>query len=210
MKQYQKITKQIGFTYGIQVLDFILIFLLFIILTRSLTQYEFGIYSILNVTLLFLAGLFGLGLNHFILRDLAGKKEHIKKERFSQIFTFLSWMVLTSTILLVVLVRFILNSLNYNSIFLASVMTILCSGLIVLGDIIAYYAYAKKHVVKTTFIHFLLISGWALPIIFLSFLFPLTINLIFLSKLMFTVVVLVCTILYFKRRNSRKGFTFYF
>jgi len=203
MKQYKRITKQIGLIYGVQVFDFVLMFLLFVVLTRSLSEYGFGIYSLLNVTILFLTGLLGFGLNDFVIRDLAGKKESIKRKSFSQIFTFLSLVTLVGVILLITLGRFILNFLNYKAIFLPLAMAILCSVSIVLGSITAHYAYAKKQAVKATFIESLLRSVWALPIIFLSFLYSLTINLIFLTKLIFTIVVIFCTILYFKKRKLK-------
>ena len=86
MKQYRRMTKQIGGIYIIQIVDFVLMFLFFVILTRTLSQSDYGLYSILNVTILFLIGMMGLGLSSFISRDLPGNKEetHMKNAEVSK------------------------------------------------------------------------------------------------------------------------------
>ncbi len=203
MKQYRRMTKQIGGIYIIQIVDFVLMFLFFVILTRTLSQSDYGLYSILNVTILFLIGMMGLGLSSFISRDLPGNKEETQKNKFGQIFTFALLINIIGVILVSLLGYIILNYISYNALILPMIMAILISSLIALGNLIAYYTYAKTQTIRTTFIDFMLRSAWTLPVMLLAVAYELSIDLIFLTKLIFTFIVLSSVIAYFKCNKLR-------
>jgi len=203
MQQYKTITKQIGKIYVIQLLNYIIGFLLFIFLTRALSQYEFGIYSILGVSILFLVGLLTFGLEVFLVKELPGKPEKEKQEKFSQIFTFLSISTPIIVVILLIGTFFILNKLEQGAIYLPSLFAFLSAGIIALGSIISNYFYSKKQTVVASIIDFLIKTLWTIPLIIIIFVKKINIDLVFSSKLVITLMVFFIIIIFSKIKNLR-------
>ncbi len=201
IKEYKKITKHITGVYLIKTVDFILAFIFFVILSRFLSQKQFGIYSILNVSLLILSGLLGFGLAEFIVRDLTGKREAIKKERFRQIFTFIFWTIIIIITLLILFAYLILSYLDYTELFFPIFVVIFCSGIIVIGRLIIHYLHSKKNIIGATLLDFLFRTMWVLPLIL--FIFTLTINTIFLTRFLYSIILFFIVIYYFKWKKLR-------
>lgn len=203
MEQYRKITKQLAIIYCVQIFEFILMFALFSILTRLLTKDEFGIYSIMSITLFFLTAFLTMGFQIFVVRDLSGEIEDVKKEKFSQLFTFVFFVVILSVIILIFLGVILLQFLNHISLQFPLIIIIVCSGVIVLGTMISCYPSANNKPEVTTILNFLFTSLWALPLILLTAFFSVNINNIFLTKLLITAIILFFVVFYFKRKKLK-------
>ncbi len=203
MKDYKLITKQIGSVYIVKMLDFALAFLLFTFLTRSITQYEFGLYSIFGITILMLVGILDLGMVQFVMRNLTGIGEKEKIQRFSQIFTFSGAFLILSTLFLVLSGLAILTFLGYNGIFYLWVLVVLTSCFVLLGMLLVGYLFSQKESAKGKFLEFLLNTCWTIPFIMLALRIKASLNSLFLTKLLFTFLVLLSTLFYFKRKGLR-------
>jgi O-antigen/teichoic acid export membrane protein len=117
MQLYKKIVKQVSGVYLIKILDFLLAFIFFIVLSRTLSKYEFGLYSILTISMVLLSSFICFGLTNFLVKDLAGKKEELKVKRFSEIFSFLLISDFVLILIFAIGSYFILNFLDYNNLF---------------------------------------------------------------------------------------------
>lgn len=201
MKQYKKITKQISGIYLIKILEFVLMFVLFIVLTRVLTIYEFGIYSILNVSILLIGGVLGFGMPEFIVRDLAGEEKEAKKKKFSQIIMFGFFVAISTAIIFVPLAYVFLGYMNYGGIFFATTMAILCACGLIIGNMLNGYFYSEKQSAKNILADSLLNSLWVLPILIIATFLSININNIFTIKLIFAVLVVIIIFVYLKKKG---------
>jgi O-antigen/teichoic acid export membrane protein len=201
MQHYKKITKEIGIVYWLQILEFGLMFFLFMALTRSLSKYDFGVYSLLNAIVVFLIVFLPLAIQNFVVKDLAGRNQAVQKKRFSQIFSFSLILTAGGTIILTALAYFILSYLKYGALFFSFLLVAISSAFIVVIVILAHYGYAKKEVSKMTFLEILAKSAWAVPVICLAYFIPLNIENTFLAKIIFTFFVMAFALVYFKKRG---------
>lgn len=203
MEQYKTITKQIGGVFLLQIAEFGLMFALFSILTRILSKSEFGIYSILNISILFATGLLGLGLHTFLLRDITGKKDSIKKDRFSSLFTFDLIFLFITIAFISTLSYFVLKVIRHEEFFLASIYILITSGLILCGSLINSYLKSNKKIVSATITDLLLRVLWAAPVIFFILLSKITITEIFLIRLIFTSLIFFIIIAFLKKKGLK-------
>jgi O-antigen/teichoic acid export membrane protein len=203
MEQYKTITKQVGGVFFLKILDFGLMFILFMILTRFLTVSDFGLYSVLNVTALFATALLGLGFSNFILKDLPGDDEHVKRSKFSKIFSF-NIVFLSISITLISLVSFvILSYTKYNVFFKPFFYVLVTAGLMLLGSLIDSYLKSKKKIFTATITEFMFRSLWALPVVLLLIFSRLSVHDIFLTRLAFTLIILIIVILTLRRYSLK-------
>ncbi|MBS3135510.1 oligosaccharide flippase family protein [Candidatus Woesearchaeota archaeon] len=203
MDYYRKIGNQISWVYVIKIADFSIMLALFAILTRFLSKDDFGLYSLLNVSILLLTGILSLGLPDFIVRTFTGKKEDEKRQAFRQVFCLSCIISLISTIVLLFLTYFVLEALKLSTIFLATSLVILCSGFIVIGSIVEAYIYSEKNTVKSKLLSVSLRSFWALPVIILALSDAIGLNMIFATRLIFTILVLICVFTYLRSMNFK-------
>ena len=197
MREYRTITRQVGGVYLIQIIDFVLFFILFTFLTRFLSVSDFGVYSILNVSLLLITGLLGLGLSNYILQILPGKKETSKKEIFSKLFSSNLIFLSACLAILGITAFFLLNGLGYVKYFNPVVYILLTSGLMLSGYLITAYLKSKKNIVTATFLEFLIKSLWALPVILILFV-KNDVETVFFIRLMVTLLVTLAIIIFLK------------
>jgi len=205
MQQYKTITKQILFNYIIKALDFGLMFLLFMVLTRVLSVSDFGIYSILSVTILLLSGILRFGLDEFLVRDVAGKRGKIKIKKFSILFKFLflSSIVIIGLILifnLPLLKLFHLQEISFSFKMVLLIIFCLTLSLFINNG----YYQAKKEMNKVIFFDFLLKSLWALPVIIMVLFYSIDLNKLFLLR--FLVIFIIFLLLIFLMKKNKASF----
>ncbi len=199
MKEYKNITKQVGGIYFIKILDFVVTFLSFIILTRILSQNDFGIYTILNVTATLFSTLLCLGLNEFIVRDLTAKDNKTKIKRFHSIVGFIEITLIINFIITLSLGYFIIKSLGYESLLLPGLLVVVASGITVFGSLFSSFFYANKESFKTVSIEFLFRSFWNIPVIIIALLVGISINQIFSIRLLIVIIAFIVIVIYLKK-----------
>lgn len=200
MQQYKTITKQIFFNYVIRAIDFALAFFLFIILTRFLTVSDFGVYSILNVTILLSTAILRLGLGEFFVRDTAGKKQKIQK--FSVLFKFI---FLVSALVIGLTMLFALNLsrfFNFQGALVPFRLALLITFFSVSITMITVgYFQSRKEMVKVTFFDFLMRTFWALPLLILVLFSPINLNNVFFLRAL-VVFIIFLFLLFFIKKNK--------
>ena len=201
MEEYNKITNQLIFIYGIKILDFFFNFILFLVLARSLSQHEFGIYSIISISILIITNIFDLGLSTFILKDLSGKDKGIQKANFGKIFSFALIEIGIIGFILLTIGYFIIKYLGYSDISHLFFFAIIIAGIIILGNFMVNYVLLSKQSPKAKIIEFLIQSAWILPLIIITLFYRLNIDYIFETKLILSLTVLLCIVYYFKRKG---------
>jgi len=100
MNLYSKIIKQTGFLYFTTILSLIFSPILVIILTRTLTVSEYGVYSIIAVSLTTLVFVLELGIPQYIMTRLTGIEKNEKASRFFSIYFFEGVFVLLMLVLI--------------------------------------------------------------------------------------------------------------
>ncbi len=166
-KVYVHITKQIGFSYISNILLFIITPLLVILLTRTLTVAQYGIYSILAVTVNVAGVLLDLGLSQYIMSRLAGAHPVQRARSFFTLSTFLMVFLLAALaiVLLTPLQGIILSWLrltDYVPEFRIALAIILCITLI---RLFTSYLTAKKHLVLVNLVFLMSQALWVLLLI---------------------------------------------
>jgi len=203
MLDYKRIARQITGAYLIKIFESALMFLVFVAITRFLTKYEYGIYSVLSITIILLSTMLGFGLDMFIVRDLTGKSDKVRKKRWSQLFTF---ACLTTTIAMVVLTLIALavtTAFNYTGVTIPTILSVFTSGIIVIGAILAAFAYSEKKSPKRMLLEFLFSSSWGIPVLLIAAIYTININLIFGARFLLTALALVIVITHFRSLGVR-------
>ena len=198
---YKTIAKQIGLIYGIKAWDAALAFLLFVFLSRFLTIEEFGVYSIINISIFFLAGLLSLAMQEFIVKDIAGKSNKYMKLKTGNILKFAFMVVLISLILLSFLKGTYLSAMGITF-SLAWQFSLFIIGINVLSGLLYWgYMRAKKQMVTASIYELLFKSAWILPILIIAPLGVLTINNIFGIRLAIAFALFVVLIVHLSREG---------
>jgi len=202
MEQYKDIIKQTGLVYLVKFADFALTFFLFITLTRLLSQSEFGIYSILSVTLLFIVSFLDLGVLAFSVKSLTGKSDRIIRESFSKIFTFVLLVVIASNIIMIPAGYFILKFYGYSDLFYLTILIIMSSDIIILGNLLSNYMVIYKKTGIAKFIEFLIMTFWAFPLMLIAF-FYINVTVIFITKFIASLLIFTGIIVFFKLKEIK-------
>jgi O-antigen/teichoic acid export membrane protein len=166
-KVYARITRQIGFSYLSTLLLFILSPILVIILTRNLSVSQYGVYSILAVTINVSAVILSLGLSQYIISQLAGIPAKNQIRSFLTILTFVvAFLIAVFAIAIQTGVKSaILGWLklgNYAPEFNIALAIIFLSVIIYLFNA---YLTAKKHIITVNVIGLLSQGIWVLFLI---------------------------------------------
>ena len=204
-KKYHKITKQIGFSYLFTILTFVLSPILIVLLTRTLSITEYGVYSILSATISILKSIFILGLSGFIITRLPSFKYPKKVRAMFSIITFeLVFLLAILSILFIPLIQntllFYLKIEGYKLEFQLSLIIIFVS---LFFNLFSYYLVANRKMEFNSFVCFLSKCLW---IIFLipAFLILKKINLpiVFSIWLLGFIVSLIIIVLYIRKDVS--------
>ncbi len=193
-KVYVRITRQIGFSYASNILMFIITPLLVILLTRALTVAQYGIYSILAVTVNVAGVLLDLGLSQYIMSRLAGIHPVQRSRSFFTLSTFLMVFLLIAlaVVLLTPLQGIILSWLriaDYVPEFRIALAIILCITLI---RLFTAYLTAKKHIILVNTVFLLNQSLWA---VLLLVAYAITRSITLLSVMVWWFVGVLITLL---------------
>ncbi len=194
-KVYVRITRQIGFSYLSTVLLFLISPLLVILLTRNLSVSQYGVYSVLAVTVSVAAVLLDLGLSQYIISRLSGIRPALRTRAFLTISTFL--MVFLVVIIAVFLFSPLQNVLlswlrltNYVPEFRIALAIILCVTLI---RLFTSYLTAKKHLVL---VNLVFLMSQALWVLLLFGAFAITRSISLLSVMTWWFVGVLVTLLF--------------
>jgi len=87
-QKYSRITRQIGISFLSNSLVFIFAPILILMLTRSLSVAEFGVYSLLSITVAVCTVIFDLSLSHYIISKFSGIEREKKLSGFFSIYLF--------------------------------------------------------------------------------------------------------------------------
>jgi len=193
-KVYTRITRQIGFSYLSTILLFLISPVLVILLTRNLSVAQYGIYSILAVTVNVAGVLLDLGLSQYIISRLAGIRPKQRAKTFFTLSTFLMifLVVVFAIILFTPLEGVLLGWLKlreYVPEFRIGLAIILCVTLI---RLFTSYLTAKKHMITVNLIGLLSQSLWVL---LLAGTFAITRELSLLSVMMWWFIGALITLL---------------
>jgi O-antigen/teichoic acid export membrane protein len=168
MKQlYIRITKQIGFSYATTVLLFLINPVLIMLLTRSLSVEDYGIYAILAVTVNVAGVLLDLGLSQYILSRLAGIPARQRLPAFATLSTFLMLflIVVITAVLFTPLESILLSALRLTEHAAAlriGLFVIMCNTLV---RVYSAYLMAQKRVVLVNALFFVSQSLWVFLVI---------------------------------------------
>lgn len=199
---YHKISKQIGFSYFIQGLSFLTNFFLFMVLTRMLTKYDYGIYTILIATFVMLNRILILGLHSFIVRDLSGRSIRERRRKISTILNFATppiivFLVFSSAIRVSILQYFGLSAYN-----VPFQIVIFMTSLAVIIRLIGAYLVSIKKIMENKIMYFLAIESWGLFVIFYGlYKGGLRLNEIFYFQIVILTVVSISMFTYLVRKN---------
>lgn len=146
-EQYFRISKQIIINYLALFTSFIFGPISLSLLTRNLSVSEYGVYSLLSITVTIVAIILDLGFPYYIIARLSGEEYELKKKAFSTIFYFEALFITCLIILLLFtplnqIVTSLLNLNNYYIEFQISLFIIIASLLIRIGS--AYLASEKR------------------------------------------------------------------
>jgi len=190
MEEYAKIHKQfIGYNV-FKALDFGIMFLLLALLTRTLSEEQFGLYSILNISIMLLISVLSLGVPEYITEKLAGVLRH-KKEATIR-------LLLGGYLLYIVIVCFLawaaksllVDALGFSGLQAVATIAIgiVATGLIV--QVMQSYYRAEQKIVSAKIIESFFASLWALPVIAGLLLFGISdVTEVFLIRLAFLIPV---------------------
>jgi O-antigen/teichoic acid export membrane protein len=195
-KTYVRISKQIAFSYASTILLFLVTPLLVFLLTRTLSIAQYGIYSVLAVTVNVAGVLLDLGLSQYIMSRLAGIAPQARAKAFFTLSTFLMVFVIAviAAVLFTPLQSIILGMLRlteYAAEFKIGLAIILCVTLI---RLFTAYLTAKKHVVLVNIIFFISQSLWVM-LLFAAYAYTRTLSLLTVMTSWFAgvlVTLLVC------------------
>lgn len=83
MVDYKNIIKQTSFNYVIQIIGILTGMFFFVVITRYLTQEEYGIFSLVSVMIPIITHIASFNLLNFFVKDLAGLKTNTNYAKFS-------------------------------------------------------------------------------------------------------------------------------
>jgi len=177
--QFRTISHQIIVSYFFNFLIILAQPLLLVLLTRNLSVAEYGIYSILFVTLSFIAVLLRYGICEFIKNKIPGLHKEKQVFTFINLFVFFIPFVLITGILLYLLDDVILSIINVEHEFL----WVYSIGLIIfiaLSDFMFTYYLAIKRISLSAFLTFLRNGLWIILLFIFTLLFStLTLQIVF-------------------------------
>ncbi|HIK00163.1 TPA: polysaccharide biosynthesis C-terminal domain-containing protein [archaeon] len=172
-KKYLKIGREIGFSYILVFLQFIVGPLLIALLTRILGAEKYGIYALFSV----FVGLFSLILQPGLSQYLITKLPSYEEKKWPLIF--FSVISFEAVFVFAILTIFYFSPLGamfldvnklatYKSLLAVSMVIIFFSTI---GGIYDYYYRAKQRINLANFMEFFRLKGWALPLFVLFLLF---------------------------------------
>lgn len=171
-EKLSKITKQVGFNYITIIAQILLAPVLIAILTRTLTVYEYGVYSLLTAFVLLLMSFFELGVSQYIITKLSGAEI---KERVKNFYSILKFeAIFVSAALLIFLISPLsswflkINNLSAYGFELKIGCVIIFFG--ILSRVYEAYFKAIKKINTANFFSMILNKGWVviLLLVFLS------------------------------------------
>lgn len=159
---YLKLSKQIGISYFFSFLTIIFQPLLIIILTRVLSIEEFGIYSLLVVTISILTNLLRCGVESYIITKIPGLEEEKRIVTIITILFFFLMILMVCGLLLFIFKSFIINILNINNYTYIWNFVIPLIMFTTFFDIINYYLISIKKIFISSFFRFLIQCLWVI------------------------------------------------
>jgi O-antigen/teichoic acid export membrane protein len=170
---YKRITKQLGVSYFFNILTFIFTPALIFLLTRTLSVKEFGVYSILSVTILVLFSFLEFGTSAFIITKFSGFNYSKRSKSFFSILAFKIFViVLLSFILLIPAIY--MPILEYLR--LTNYLVEFCwSWIIVMFSVVffhfSFYLTAERKIEFCSFISFFYNCAWIICLIIFYLIF---------------------------------------
>ena len=164
---YFKISKQIGASYFFSFIILIFQLLLIVLLTRGLSIKEFGIYSLLSVTISLLNLILRCGIESYIITKIPGLDKEKRTITIMTILFFFCIILSVSGIFLFIFRDVIINMLNikdYSYIWLLSIPLII---FITFFDILNYYLTSIKKIFISSFFRFLMQCSWIVVLFYL-------------------------------------------
>ncbi|MBW2981166.1 oligosaccharide flippase family protein [Candidatus Woesearchaeota archaeon] len=201
MKEYKIMAKQIASHNIIRIFDFAIMFALLIVLTRFLTKSQFGIYSILNITILFTVGLFSLGIPSFIMRALAGIEKKARIRNFNKLFNFYVLYVPLLALVLSILAWLILTLIGYTDMIIPTISAFTIAGIGIFIYAIQNNLKTEKKIITSKIIGSLFEIVWALPVITLLFLYAANVTDIFLLRFVYSSIIFAAILFYYFRKK---------
>ena len=199
-KKYNRIAKQIGISYFFMIISFIFGPILIFVLTRNLSTAEYGIYSILSVTIAVLSTFLTLSLNSFIITKLPGQ-DYTKriKSMASILFFELIFLVFLFAILFIPKInRTLLSYLKIGNYWFEFNLALVIIFIGLIYYILTYYIAAKKEIELQSFLSFLYNYLWVIVLILFFFIFKkISIKMVFslwLICLIISFVILLVSI----------------
>jgi O-antigen/teichoic acid export membrane protein len=198
---YKRITKQIGVSYFFTILTFILSPLLVILLTRTLTVSEYGIFSIFSATISTLYSILLFGFPTFIITKFPSFDKSVRvKSIFSIVFSEVIFLMVILTILFVPFIkRNILFYLKLESYFVEFQLTLIITALSVIFLLFSSYVTANRKLEFSSFIDFCFNGLWIIFVFIFIFFFKYSNIITILSLWLIGIFVsLIILLIYLK------------
>lgn len=202
MVNYKNISKQIGVSYFYKFMESIVSFLFFMVVTRALGVEDYGVFSLLLVTMTIISNSISLNIGSFLIKDLAGLKTLTKLNKLNGIvplFNLASLLILGGLFYFQSLFLNLLGLTDYSSLFSLILIILLFKGII--KHFLTFLFSEKKIILAHTFAFFTA-KGFMLVALLMSLYFSLNLSLIFMIYLVITLLTTVVLIVLFKNFTS--------
>jgi len=191
---YKKIGKEIGFSYGITILQLLLAPLIVAMLTRVLTPGRYGAYVLFAALISFGAMVLQMGMSQFFLTKLHSYKEKKWPIVFFSILSSVFAILVSFSVVFYFtpIAGFFLQHAKlagYSTILGLSLIAII---FVTLGRIYDYYYKARQKINIANFMELLRTQGLALPLLFLYILYgQFNLAHVFIAWIAFSLLSLV-------------------
>jgi len=204
MKEYKIITGQFAFSYFNKILFMVVNVLLFATLTTYLSKGEYGILSLLFITISLFAGYLDLGLHQYILKDFPGLKAASRQKKFNSIFSFELIVCCVFFIVGLLIVYPLINYFNYQQYWIPVLLSLFIISVTPLYSFLSNLLFARQKISTSqsfSLIHML----WRVLIVVLPFVLGfLSLNYVFGLRFGIVVLSIICLLVYTFRKDKLK------
>lgn len=167
MSEFKTIIKQLSVSYILKGLRLIISFIYFLLITRNLSIDDYGILSIILLSITILTQIFSFNLYQFFIKDLANLKTNIKIAKITSVNIYSIFLGLVGLFLLFLFKSFILSFLDLKSYTFLFILSLFIVGFKLFFFPYVSFMTSEKKLILLNFISFFISQGWMLLIIFI-------------------------------------------
>lgn len=169
--KYLRITKQIGASYLFTFITFLFSPLLILILTRTLSVKEYGVYSIFAVTIAVLSTVLAFGFPQYVLTRFPGMNKSKRLKSFFSILSFSAILLIIIGFFMLIFSSFFLHLLKLEGYNIEWVLVVFLIAISSLFALVSYYFTALKRIELKSFLDFFNKCFWIVLLIAFYLLF---------------------------------------